>query len=211
MKEIFRLRHALPGNKSAFTLIEALLVTSITGVVMAGLFYVLSTGELSSAIGYTKTNAQSQARMIIDWIVKDVRSASTYDIGSTDNTPSKYYIKFRPVRGFDYASDEYVFSSEADPNPDYRFKYIEYTYDPDLFTLTRRTINSAGGVNKSWIFHDVTSPPFFTYNTLGEEIELDSSIQQSKVLIIKINVRKVGRNNLEVDSGITTEVKIRNG
>jgi len=191
----------LQKNRRGFTLIEALLVAAITGVIMAGLFYVLSTGEFSSTVSYARVHAQSQARRIIDWVARDARLARTYDIGAIANNPSNSHIKFYPVTGWDSVNKQYILS----PN------YIEYTHNSLDNTLTRNVIDASGNTVDSRVFTDVISPPFSTFDLTGNIIPLGTEIQQSRILIISINVRKQARSGINIDSSITTEVRIRNG
>jgi hypothetical protein len=168
---------------------------------MSGLFYVLSTGELANTVSLTRTEAQSQARRLIDWIARDARLARTYDIGDVSNIPSDSHIKFYPVTDWDSVNGQYVVS----PN------YIEYSYDSATNTITRSITDSSGNVLNSWLFRDIISPPFSTLGSSDNIIPLGTEIQQSRILIISINVRKQTRGGANIDSSIITEVKIRNG
>lgn len=201
MQGTSRFLRVLLRSKSGFTLVEALLVTGIMGIIMAGLFYVLSTGELSSVISYSRVEAQSSARRVVDWVTRDARLARVYDIGSLASNPTNSHLKFYPVTGWDAVNKQYTLS----PN------YIEYTYDSNTKTLKRETIDSSGNVVNTWLFQDIVSPPFFTFDTAGNIIDLGTEIHQSRMLIVSINVRKQARGGVNIDAGITTEVRIRNG
>jgi hypothetical protein len=90
-------------------------------------------------------------------------------------------------------------------------EYVEYVYDAGTNVLTRNIVDSSGNIVNSWFFQDIISPPFFTFDTLGNVIPLGTEIQQSRMLIILIKVQKQARGGVNIDSTITTEVKIRNG
>jgi len=171
------------------------------GIIMAGLFYVLSTGELSSTISYSRVEAQSSARRVIDWITRDARLARVYDIGSVASNPTNSHLKFYPVTGWDSVNKQYILS----PN------YVEYTYDAGTSVLKREIVDPSGNVINTWLFQDIISPPFSTVDTSGNVIPLGVEIHQSRMLIVSINVRKQARGGVNIDAGITTEVKIRNG
>lgn len=201
MQGISRSLRALRRNSPGFTLVEALLVTAITGFIMAGLFLVLSTGELSNTTSYSRVYSQAEARRITEWVSRDARLARTYDISAVANNPTDSHIKFYPVTGWDSVNKQYTLN----PN------YTEYTYDSAKHTVTRDIVDPAGLVLNSRVFEDVISAPFYTFDTSGNIIPLGAEIQQSRMLVISINVRKQTRAGVNIDSGITTEVRLRNG
>ena len=214
MRGISRYLRVLQKNRSGFTLIEALLVTAITGIIMAGLFYVLSTGELSSTVSYTRVYVQSQARRAIDWVARDTRLAVLSRLTNPDNIWLDSHIKFRPVKGWNYENPGFIFPKDDDPvdPPLVPFEFIEYIYNGDSKTLTRNLLNSSGGVIRSWVFQDIISPPFFTFNSSGIQVPLTAEeLQNSWILVIEMNVYKQARGGTHIDSRIITEVRIRNG
>lgn len=186
------------NKQRAFTIIEVLISAIIGAFMVTALFYIfiggLNVNDLSSA----KAAAQSQARMASDWLSRDLRQAVVWDLAN--NSPSTTHIKFRPVSGWDIAGDTY----QLDAN------YIEYNYDADAGTLTRNLVNAAGTVLNSWVFNDIVALPFFTRDSSGNLIGLDSSVGTSKKVVTLISVNKVSDKGVNLPVSLTAEAKIRN-
>jgi len=162
------------------------------------LFYALNSGQNANDISSAKVLAQSQARMVLDWVNRDLRQTVVWELAN--NNPSPVHIKFRPVLGWDIGLNTYQLAGT----------YIEYVYDPALRTLTRNIVNSAQVVLQSWVFNDIMSQPFFTRNSLGNIVPLDNSVGTSKKVITLISVTKVSNKGVLQTASLTTETKIRN-
>lgn len=166
------------------------MVTALLYILIGG----LNVNDLSSA----KVAAQSQARRVSDWLSRDLRQAVVWDLAN--NSPSTTHIKFRPVSGWDIAGNTYQLDAD----------YIEYNYDANAKTITRKSLNGAGAVLNSWVFNDIITPPFFTRDSSGDLIDLDSSIGTSKKIVTLISVNKVSERGVSLTVSLTTEIKIRN-
>lgn len=186
------------NNRRAFTIIELLISALIGSLIVGILFYVLSSGKDVNDVSSAKVQAQSQARRVIDWVSRDLRQTVVWDLANND--PSPVHIKFRPVLGWDITANTYQLG----------VNYIEYSYDINTNTLTRNLLNSAGSVLRSWVFTDIINQPFFTLDSLGNLIPLDSSVGTSRKVVILISVRKVSDKGLNLTVSLTAETKIRN-
>ncbi|MCX5703279.1 MAG: hypothetical protein NT066_02135 [Candidatus Omnitrophica bacterium] len=185
-----------------FTIIETLIVALTTGILMTGLFYALNTGESSRSFNEAQIEVQSEVRRAVDWIAKDVRQAYSRNIGSNSTDPSSTHIKFQKVIGYNTTSNSTVLSNN----------FIEYTYDPDLKTITR--IDSGNSLN--WTFRNIIQPPFYTNNNVSNIVidplssGLDSPMVQTGNLVINITGEKPVKSGLNATYTLTEEVKIRN-
>lgn len=69
-----RTRATVLGS-AGFTLSELLVAIAIVGVVMAGLFTFISTGESHLQMGAGQVEAQENARIVFDLMIKEIRGA----------------------------------------------------------------------------------------------------------------------------------------
>ena len=184
------------NNRRAFTIVEVLLAAAIGASITGVLFYALTGGQNVNDLSSAKVAAQSQARMVIDWVSRDLRQTVVWELAN--NSPSATHIKFRPVLGWDISGNTYQLGAN----------YIEYNYNAITKTLTR----NVGA--QSWVYNDIIAQPFSTRDSLGNLIPLDNSVGTSKKVVILIEVKKVFNKDTpkEVDStvSLTEEIKIRN-
>lgn len=162
------------------------------------LFYILNSGKNVNDLSSAKVAAQSQARMVSDWVVKDLRQTVVWELAN--NSPSATHMKFRPVLGWDIAGNTYQLDAD----------YIEYNYNAGARTLTRSLVNGAGAVLSYRVFSDIIAQPFFTRNSLGNLIALDNTVGTSKKVITLISVNKVSDKGVSLVASLTLETKIRN-
>lgn len=199
------MRHILPvTNKiKGLTVIEILIVVGSLSALMTGLFYTLNTGESVWSLNTTQFEVQSEVRRVADWITNDVRQARRVDIGDGGNNPSSVHIKFPKVTGYDTTGGGQAILSS---------NFYEYTYDPELKTITR----TDSGTGQSWVFSNIIEAPFYTNNG-GSIIVIDpvspnpnSPVYQTGNLVIKLSGQKEARSGLNAVYSLTEEVKIRN-
>jgi prepilin-type N-terminal cleavage/methylation domain-containing protein len=94
-------------NQKGFTLIETLIVLVIAVIVAGGLAYMLSGGRRTSRIAELDAQAQQNARVAVDMMVRDMRSIG-YDIDYT-----------RGQMGLVYAGPyDVIFNANLRPEPD---------------------------------------------------------------------------------------------
>ena len=201
------------GRIKSFTLVEILIVVLTLGVLMAGFFYALITGESSWSFNAAKIEVQSEVRRAVDWIAKDVRQS--WDIGRSNNNPSSTHIKFKKVIGYNTAGGGSVALSN---------NFTEYTYDSGLKTITRTELSPDGscvqnpdGSCRVWTFRNIIQAPFYTNNN-GSIIVIDPSspgenspifFQTKKNLVIILTGQKPVKSGLNATYTLTEEVKIR--
>ncbi|MCX5709241.1 MAG: hypothetical protein NT088_00695 [Candidatus Omnitrophica bacterium] len=188
-------------NRTAgFTIIEVLFVALALGAVTAAFFYAMSAGQISFNLSSSKIKLQAQVRNLTAWITKDAHQAVSWDIAN--NNPGPGYIKLRQVTGWDSQNNSFLWS-------DY---YIEYTYDADLSTITRRTSDLSNNTLMTWTFDNITAAPFFTVNSSGSPVALNANdLLTSKKLIITITGQNQVIGFQPVVYSLTEEVQIRNG
>lgn len=191
------------GRIKGFTMVEIMVVTLTLGVLMAGLFYALISGESSWSVNAAKIEVQSEVRRAVDWIAKDVRQTRRVDIGSSSNNPLSTHIKFKKVIGYDTAGGGSLVLSD---------NFIGYTYDPDLKTITRTESSNP----LTWTFRNIIQAPFYTNNS-GSIIVIDppnpgdnSPVFQTGNLVIILTGQKQVKSGLNATYTLTEEVKIRN-
>ena len=196
------MRHTLL-SKRGISILEVLLVTVITGLLMGSIFYILSVAQSSRLVSTAKIEVQSEVRRAMDWIVMDVRQTVNYSIGSKDNNPLSTHIKFKKVIDYNTSgSGSAIFGN-----------FVEYTYDPNSQTITRADLSTG----RSWIFRNITQALFST-RLLGGGIVVidpvnpgnDSPIFTTDNLIIEIRGQKQANATENVNYVLKEEVKIRN-
>lgn len=183
-------------KKIGYTLIEVLVVCLILSVLLAALFVGLTSGNFSSSVSSAKVDLQSKIRIIMDWILRDVRQTNLVEINT--NAPTADHIKFKKVTGIDNNTGNYTLSAD----------FIEYTYNSASSELTRNEIDGAtGSILKSVVFSNMTQSPFYSAPAVPLA---PGDILTSKRLVIVIAGRNQVRNSLVLNLTLTEEVKIRN-
>lgn len=186
---------------SGFTLVEVLNVAVISAFIMGVLFYALNSGQFSWEVNAARAQVQAEVRRSIDWITKDARQTVSWDLGDVDNSPSGTHIKFRQVLGWDINTKVLQLTSEC----------LEYTYDANSHTITRRRSDSSDNTLQTWTLNNIVEPPFYTRDTSGNTVTLNTGdLLTSRKLIVRIKGQKQVRGGLIIESTLTEEVKIRN-
>jgi type II secretory pathway component PulJ len=186
---------------SGMTLIEILSVAAISSFIVGVLFYVLNSGQSSWAVSRAKVESQSEARRSIDWITKDARQSVSWDLADAGNDPSETHIKFRLVQGYDANGEALVLASD----------YLEYTYDPDSHTITRRLSDASDNTLETWTLNNIMEAPFYTKDNLANTVLLNAAdLLTSRKLIIRIRTQIQVKEGVVVQTTLTDEVKIRN-
>ena len=183
-------------KKTGFSLIEILVVCLILGVILGALFISLTSGDLPNSVNSAMTDLQGKVRLIMDWMIKDVRQTNLIEINS--NSPSTDHIKFKKVTGIDNGTGNYTLSAD----------YIDYSYDSVSGELTRSEIDgTTGDILRSLVFDNITQSPFYT--DTGVPL-VAGGILTSKKLIVVIAGQSQARHSVTLTHTLTQEVKIRN-
>lgn len=185
--EIFLYLQKLIAKEDALTLVEVLVTSLILGIIITALFLTLNIGNLSIKTTELKSETISQARMITDWLIQDLRQTFAYEIRNND--PSSGHIKFRLCQGHDGRSIQW---SED---------YIEYIYDNINQTLIRFDYNynpPRENVFKNIIVENIDNEPF------------DLSQLNSNKITITIRVSKANWQVPQITQSLISEAKIRN-
>jgi prepilin-type N-terminal cleavage/methylation domain-containing protein len=75
MSAMRRTRARWLGGERGFTMVELIITTAIIGIVMSGLYVMLSSGEESYLVGTNTAEAQQNLRLAVDRMVQDLRTA----------------------------------------------------------------------------------------------------------------------------------------
>ena len=197
---------------------EVLIAASISGLLIAGAFYVFNVYDTSGDVSAYRAELEAEIRNDLAWIAKDVRQAKSSDISDDSspggNDPTSFHVKFRPAAGWDTVSSQLQLASY----------YIEYSADPVAKTFTRKKINVAdSAVLATWNFNhielDSAKPIFYTRDSGGNLVALSGNagaLRTSRKLIIKLTGQREvvlkGQQGAVVNLScpFTQEVKIRN-
>ncbi len=196
----FRLLRVLHNKPKAFSLTEVLLVIVILSIIIGMALYAMNVARISFNTTLSSKNLQAEVRSALGWIVKDARQAVSWDLAN--NSPNADYIKFRRVTGWDTVNNVFLLDNE----------YIEYTFNSVDQTIIRRTSNVSDNTTIGiWTLNNVTASPFFTIDSLGSIVALNSSdLLTSKRLVITISGQS-DLADLQAGYSLTEEVQIRNG
>ncbi|HNQ50206.1 MAG TPA: prepilin-type N-terminal cleavage/methylation domain-containing protein [Candidatus Omnitrophota bacterium] len=190
------LRQRSPGNKAGFTLVEVMISAFIMMVIMAALVMTLRVGDLSTAIGTERVDLESEVKMLVHWLSKDIRQAKIQEL--YNNTPSADHIKFN-LWEWDNATLSQIKTDE----------FIEYEYDPSAEVLTRRYI--VDNVTEHEVnFTDIVMHPFHTSYTNESAYSFNgTSLLSNRRLIVAIKKEKEARDSL-INFTMFEEIRIRN-
>lgn len=190
------LRLRSPGNERGFTLPEVLIASFIMIIIMGSLVMTLRVGDLSTAVGTERVDLESDVKMLIQWMTKDIRQAKIQEL--YNNTPSTDHIKYN-LWEWDNATLSQLKTDE----------FVEYEYDPSGQVLTRRYI--VDNVTEHEVnFTDIAMHPFYTnYTNESSNSFNDTDMLTSRRLIIAIKKEKEVRNST-VNFTMHEEIRIRN-
>lgn len=199
-----RFQHISLNNPGGFSLIEMLVVVAIMTTIVAGVFTVIQTGHLSTSVATAELAVRAELRRAMDWLIKDVRQSRRTDFGNAANNPTSSHIKFQLVTGYVPASDAVSIS----PN------VIEYTYDSNAKTMTRKETQPSGAA-ASWVFRYIEQAPFYTRTCDGcAPVEINANnatpVLQSGNLVIQLLGKKSFLNAVTSAFTLNEEVRMRN-
>lgn len=193
----------MPTKRKGFSLVELAVAAFILSIILGALFMALSTGDLSFTVNAAKLEIQSRIRIVMDWIIKDVRQAISWNIASDPNAPSTQHLKFN-LWSWNTTTNTWDLSDD----------YIEYEYDAFSQKLIRRFYDSATAQTMTVEFNNITEAPFYTTyigpGDPGNVLEADQ-LRNFRVLIVVLKGQKIVRNSIYAPFNLMSEVKIRNG
>jgi prepilin-type N-terminal cleavage/methylation domain-containing protein len=88
------------SGQRGYTLVELLITTAIVGIVMAGLYVTLSSGQESYLVGTNQAEAQQNLRLALDRMVTDLRVAGYCPTCSNSCTTPFAAITTQSANGF---------------------------------------------------------------------------------------------------------------
>jgi Tfp pilus assembly protein PilW len=185
-------------SKNGLTLVEILIVTLLTTVVMGALFLALRVADISSTTSETKIGLTQEASRAMDWMVKDLRQTNRMRLivitalnpegtqfnGVGQVAPNNLFTdpRFPICLGYNQATEQSDWS-------DYE---IQYSFDTANSTIIR-TDSSA---NTNWLFHNITNLEF---TSIG--------LNQMNVAISATGTARDGR---ALTFNLTEEIRLRN-
>jgi prepilin-type N-terminal cleavage/methylation domain-containing protein len=125
MKTVRRMLPRWLAGQRGFTMVELLVTTAIVGIVMSGLYVMLSSGEQSYLVGTNSAEAQQTLRLAVDRIVQDLRTAGYCPTCANSCTTPFPAVTTQSATGFT----------------------IQYDWNADYNCGTGAGINTTGTVN----------------------------------------------------------------
>jgi hypothetical protein len=164
---------------------------------MSSLFLTFNIGQFSFPVSSAKLESQAEARNVMNWIVKDLRQAISYNIANNNATTS--YLKMN-LWQWNITANQWDISNTTN--------YVEYFYNNSSQNLTRQYTDASGNVSKLE-FNNITEAPFYT-NYTAKELDMNNLLVNRKLIVV-ISIEKALRGALIVPFTLISEVKIRNG
>jgi prepilin-type N-terminal cleavage/methylation domain-containing protein len=138
-----------------FSLVEVLIATAISAIVLLGLFQMYNANRRTYAKGEVKINIQQNARAAVDLVSRELRMIG-YDpshtlplLGAgTNPATTQRAIQSATATSIRFVSDV---NDPAGTGPDGWGDMLEYTYDPVCMQVRR----------KLWIWNPAAGPPDF--------------------------------------------------
>lgn len=184
------------NDRSGLTIIELAIAMGIMTIILMALVMTLRVGDFASGIGTAKVDIQSDVKMILDWVTRDIRQAKIQDLH--DNTPATDYMRFNLW--------EWNNTSCAQEESD---QEVEYDYDALTNTLTRRFIEN-GTVSYEQSYSGVTMAPFYTSYTDETTHDFNNqTLLNSRSVIVAIKKEATARNKV-LNFTMVEKVRIRN-
>jgi prepilin-type N-terminal cleavage/methylation domain-containing protein len=98
-------------NPAGFTLTELLIACAIIGVVMAGLFSILASGQQTYLVGSNTVEAQQELRLVIQRMTNEIRNAGYCP---TCGTGSPAIVAFSAITNVTAAGSDTAFTIQSD-------------------------------------------------------------------------------------------------
>jgi len=191
-----------PSKSRGFTYAEFLVAGAIAVIIATAGLYVYISGERATAASSAKLAATAEARRAMDWIVRDVREAVSWEMASAGNSPSDSHIKFRKVEGWDMANNT-TFLLTAN--------YTEYSYLAADDMLVRNLLDLSNNTLQTHSFRNITQEPFYAYNVSGDVVALNSGdLLTTPKVIVRIMSESFYKPSLSVNTTLESEVRLRN-
>ena len=192
------------GMSAGFTLIEAMF-TFITGLVIVGVIMVLYVGVNNSmTVGMALAEINSDARLGMDRIVRDVRWATQLEVNRT-------------IDGINYTTGDDELVMEI-PSIDSDGKFILNTYDYVVYALDtadstklRKIVDPDIASSRSSLNQIIANNlNSFSLSSEGTALSSVGNVSSVPSVEVSINVNKTPLQNKTVSETITSNVELRN-
>ncbi|HOU36447.1 MAG TPA: prepilin-type N-terminal cleavage/methylation domain-containing protein [Candidatus Omnitrophota bacterium] len=190
------LRPKYPGDQRGFALVEVMIASFIMVVIMGALVMTLRVGDLSTAVGTERVDLESEVKMLMHWMSKDIRQAKIQEL--YNNTPSTDHIMFN-LWEWDNATLSQLKTDE----------FVEYEYDPSAHVLARRYIVD-NVIEHEVNFTGIAMHPFYTsYANESSNSFNGTALLTGRRLIVAIKKEKEARGRI-MNFTMHEEIRIRN-
>ena len=175
-------------DERGFTLAELLVVTAVLGLVMAGVLALQQGGQQAYLLGSNRVETQQNARVALDLMTRELRSAQSVSINVTNCTDCNCTS----------GSPDITFVDQSGQT-------IRYACAGNALNRTVNGVATAliGGVQSltltAYSTYDVSSGTFTT-TTCGTTVSLPSCATASLAKVVKINI--VTKTEEAVASGL---------
>jgi len=164
---------------------------------MGGLLLTFNVGQTSFPVTSARLEAQSEARNAMNWIMKDLRQAITWNIANNNATTT--YLRMNRW-AWNNTTNQWDVTNATD--------FIEYFYNNTAQVLTRQYTDASGSVSMLQ-FSNITEAPFYTNLTTRQLTE--NALRSNRSLFVVISVEKSIRGSIIVPFTLIAEIRIRNG
>jgi hypothetical protein len=173
-----------------------MVVSFIMVIIMSALVMMLRVAEMSTGIGTAKIDLESDVRLLVSMMVKDIRQAKIQELHN--NTPATDYIKY----------NVWVWN-DANHTQDKTDEYVEYEYDDASRVVTRRFIVDNDTMDEV-AFSNITMPPFYTSYTSATVNSFSSAtLLNTRRLIVAVKKERIVRGR-DLNFTMVEEMRIRN-
>jgi prepilin-type N-terminal cleavage/methylation domain-containing protein len=182
----------LGHSNAGFTLIEALIVIAIISIAFSTLYNTFANFSRSCTAENVKAGIQQNARVGIEFMVRDIRMAGLDPLGTAD-------AKIESI-----STDSIRFTSDANFDGDVNDPLEDLTYSWDSASEQLRQTNHLGTAS---ILDNVTN---LTFSYLDEDDNTTSVPGEVRSIFISLTLQRPAGQNREVERTFATQVRCRN-
>lgn len=188
------------NRRRGFTYAEFIVAGAIAVVLSTVILSIYVSGERATSLSSAKLDRTAEARRALDWIIRDVREAVSWEMASSANAPSASHIKFRKVEDWDMVNNStYLLSAN----------YTEYTYNATENTIVRNLLDLSNNTIQEHHFYNITTAPFYMYDG-GSLVALSTALGTNSTLVVRITSAAEYKPGELVNTTIESEVRLRN-